>query len=32
MTCHLLKKVLVLLYNPLIISIFTSVKKETGNG
>lgn len=28
MTCHLLKKVLVLLYNPLIISIFTSVKKR----
>ena len=28
MTCFLLKKVLVLLYNPLIISIFTSVKKR----
>lgn len=28
MTCLLLKKVLVLLYNPLIISIFTSVKKR----
>ena len=29
MTCFLLKKVLALLYK---ISIFTSVKKETGNG
>ena len=28
MTCFLLKKVLILLYNPLIISIFTSVKKR----
>ena len=28
MTCFLLKKVLALLYNPLIISIFTSVKKR----
>ena len=28
MTCFLLKKVLILLYNPLIISLFTSVKKR----